>query len=87
MKLWSLLISATLAVSQSVPRQCGQGDPTPELRELARAMQAAPVAVQAVDEAVDETLVIPTYLHVVESADRKGTVTTKMLDDQVWDGG
>ena len=78
MKPWTLIISATLGASQS----CGVGEPSPKLRELARTMRDAPASAKRADNA---GLIIPTYLHVVESAERQGTVTAKMLGDQVRD--
>lgn len=71
--------AAALGVSQPALQKCGVGDPSPELRELARTMQTSLDHVKR----DNSTLVIPTYLHVVESAEREGTVRTKMLEDQV----
>lgn len=71
--------AAALGVSQPALQKCGVGDPSPELRELARTMQTSLDHVKR-DKS---TLVIPTYLHVVESVEREGTVTSKMLEDQV----
>ena len=45
-------------------------------------MRDTPASAKRADNA---GLVIPTYLHVVESADREGTVTPQMLEDQVRD--
>ena len=82
MRLWTLIISATLGASQPGLQSCGAGEPSPKLRELARTMRDAPASAKRADNA---GLVIPTYLHVVESAEREGTVTAKMLEDQVRD--
>ena len=82
MKFWTLLIGATLGASQPGPQSCGVGEPSPKLLDIARSMRDNPASMKR-DH--NTSLVIPTYLHVVESADREGTVTPQMLEDQVRD--
>lgn len=67
---------------------CGNSEPTAELRQISHGMQARSRAVlrtRSNETDHSQSLVISTYLHVVESIDRVGLVTQKQLDDQVWE--
>ena len=80
MKFWTLLLGAALGASQPDLQSCGVGEPSPKLLEIARTMRDTPASMKR-DH--DTSLVIPTYLHVVESVNQEGSVTAQMLEDQV----
>lgn len=67
---------------------CGVGAPDSEALGVAQQLQAssrrerAKIA-RSVASRQDEGLIIPTYFHVIESEDKAGFVTDRMLDAQV----
>lgn len=86
------LIAAShlLAVAQAVTppyEQCDSYSPPEEALEAARHLQEGEHLSQSQSASQrrsrSEGLIIPTYLHVVESEELAGFVTDKMLNDQV----
>ncbi|KAF4460336.1 metalloprotease 1 [Fusarium albosuccineum] len=91
MELKSILASlfaAALAGQVAAQGQCGSARPASEAVKAARAMRSAQRAEESNEKRSivskrAEGLIIPTYLHVVESEEQAGFVTDKMLDDQM----
>lgn len=86
---WSLAVVAVLAShllgvpaadTSSSRYGCGTNAPA-EFLALAKSMDSTAVGVKAV--AVNRTLEVKLYIHVVTTEDKEGTVTDEMVHDQV----
>jgi hypothetical protein len=88
MHLSRFLLSSLLAACVQGQALCGSSEPPEEAIDAARLLQHSKslpgghVSPRAPGR-TNETLVIPTYVHIVESEADVGFVTQKMLDDQV----
>lgn len=82
------LIGIPVASAAIASDFCGSSEPPPEALDVARGFQTARRA-RAEDGSSSagvnrtETLVISTYVHVVETEEDAGFVTDQMLEDQV----
>ncbi|RSL49190.1 hypothetical protein CEP54_012575 [Fusarium duplospermum] len=75
------------AIAVHPPLQpCGSGNPPDETLEAARSLtkrHASTESRSATSQHVSKGIVVPTYLHVIESKKKAGLVTDEMLHDQV----
>lgn len=83
------LLAVLNLASGPASASCGSNNPPEEALEAARSLdidrQSTGMQVRsALHNSPREGFVIPTYLHVVESKEKAGLVTDKMLHDQVW---
>lgn len=87
----STLFIAILSLSSVVAHSdwCGSVDPPPEVVDVSRTMQAATHAKKRhlphnyYSKRI-ETMLITTYVHIIETEELAGYVTDKMLHDQVY---
>jgi hypothetical protein len=87
MQLGLLCLLGLLAGFANSKGVCGSSEPPEEAVNAARLLHGESLRLRGfpapAERQLDEILVIPTYLHIVETEEDSGFVTEKMLSDQV----
>lgn len=87
MRFYHFAIASVLVSFVQGQGFCGSSEPPEEATNAARLLHSQSLSLGQVSRRAqgktNETLVIPTYVHIVETEADAGFVTEKMLDDQV----